>query len=85
MQGRAARTVANHIEGMMLFIPLVVIIEMSNLASSLTAVAAVLYLVGRVAYAPLYLMGVPYLRSLAWAVSLTGIVLLGFVVVGSLF
>ena len=85
MQGRAARAVANHVEGMMLFIPLVVIIEMSNLASSLTAVAAVLYLVGRVAYAPLYLMGVPYLRSLAWAVSLTGIVLLGFVVVGSLF
>lgn len=84
MQGRAARTVSNHIEGMMLFIPLAVIIVMTDLSSSLTAFAAGLYLAGRVAYAPLYLMGVPYLRSLAWAVSLTGILLLGFVVVRAL-
>ena len=78
LQNRAARTVANHIEGMMLFVPLVLIVELAQLTSSLTILGAWLYVIGRLAFAPLYLLGVPYLRSLVWAVAVGGIMLIGY-------
>ena len=81
MQERARRTVANHIEGMLLFVPLAVIVSLSDLSSQLTVIGAGLYLAGRALYAPLYLMGVPYLRSAAWAVAVTGTLLIGYVAV----
>ncbi len=85
MQGRTTRTIANHIEGMLLFIPLVAIVELADLSSSLTALGAGIYLAGRIAFAPIYLMGVPYLRSLAWGVAVLGIMLVGFEVVVAAF
>lgn len=78
LQARAARTVANHIEGMMVFVPLAVIVAMADLSSTLTIWGAGLYLLGRALFAPLYLIGVPYLRSMAWSVSLVGILMIGF-------
>ena len=84
LQGRTSRTVANHVEGMLLFIPLVAIVELAGLSSALTALGAGIYLIGRVAFAPLYLMGVPYLRSLAWGVAVLGIMLVGFEVIRAL-
>lgn len=78
LQNRAARTVANHIEGMMLFVPLVLIVELADLSSSLTILGAWLYIIGRLAFAPFYLLGVPYLRSLVWGVAVGGIMLIGY-------
>lgn len=83
LQGRTKRTVANHIEGMMLFVPLAIVVEMAELSSSLTVWGAGLYLAGRLAFAPLYLLGVPYLRSAAWAVAVLGVVLLAVPVIGA--
>lgn len=83
LQGRAMRTVANHIEGMMLFVPLAIVVEMAELSSSLSIWGAGLYLAGRLAFAPLYLLGVPYLRSTAWAVAVLGILLLAVPVIGA--
>ena len=40
-----------------------------------TKLGAWLWLGGRVAYLPLYALGVPVVRSLAWIVSLVGIVM----------
>lgn len=80
LQARTSRTVANHIEGMLIFVPLVIVSEIAGLNSMLTQIGAGLYLAGRVLFAPLYLMGVAYLRSAAWGVSLLGIGLVGYVV-----
>ena len=78
LQARARRTIANHIEGMLLFIPLAILIEMTGLSSSLTIWGAGLYLAGRAAFAPLYLLGVPYLRSAAWGVAILGTILIAY-------
>ena len=40
-----------------------------------TALGAQLYFWARVAYVPLYAAGIPYLRSLVWAVSVAGILM----------
>jgi uncharacterized MAPEG superfamily protein len=44
--------------------------------SALTVIGANLYFWGRVVYWPLYVAGVPMVRSLVWVVAVLGIVLL---------
>ena len=83
LQGRAGRTITNHIEGMLLFIPLALIAAELQLSSTLTIWGAGLYLAGRTAFVPLYLFGVPFLRSAAWAVSLLGIIMLAIPVIAA--
>jgi len=38
-----------------------------------TALGAQLYFFGRLAYLPIYVIGIPYLRTLAWAVAFFGL------------
>ena len=47
----------------------------AELRSSLAPLGAQLYFWGRVAFLPLYALGWPALRTVAWTVSLAGIVL----------
>jgi uncharacterized MAPEG superfamily protein len=75
-QMRTGRTIANHIEGMLLFVPLVVVAHMAELSSALTVWGSGIYLAGRVGFAVLYLVGVPIARSAAWGVSLIGILMI---------
>ena len=70
--GRTIRAQANMNEGMILFIPLVLIAVQMDALSSTTALGAALFFYGRLAYAPLYYFGVPWLRTVAWAVSIVG-------------
>lgn len=72
--GRMVRAQANFFETFPIFIA-AVILAMSVGTDSQTALGAWLWLGGRVAYLPLYALGVPVVRSLAWGVSLIGIVL----------
>lgn len=83
LQNRTARTLANHIEGMVMFVPMIVVVQLAGLSSDLTIWGAGLYLAGRLAFTPLYVIGVPYLRSLSWGVSLIGLMLIGFEVVAA--
>jgi uncharacterized MAPEG superfamily protein len=72
--GRLMRAQANFFETFPIFIA-AVILAMSVGTDSQTALGAWLWLGGRVAYLPLYALGVPYLRTLAWGVSLVGIIM----------
>ena len=76
--GRLARAQANFFETFPVFIAAVMLAGASgavmNGDSSVT-LGGWLWLGGRVAYLPLYAMGVPLVRSLAWVVSLIGIVM----------
>lgn len=83
LQARTGRTIANHIEGMLLFVPLAMVAELMQLATSLTAIGAGLYLSGRIAFAALYIIGVPYLRSAAWGISLLGLIVFAVPVVAA--
>ena len=73
--GRAKRTVQNHIESLALFGFAILVVETSDLNSGLTVTGAALYFWARLAYAPVYLIGIPVLRTLIWAVGLAGILI----------
>ncbi|MEM9198427.1 MAG: MAPEG family protein [Pseudomonadota bacterium] len=65
---RLERAFKNHIENLVLFAIAVAVVTFSDRASFGTTIAAVAYLAARIVYVPLYAFGVPYLRSLVWAV-----------------
>ena len=77
--GRLTRAQANFFETFPIFIA-AVILSLSTQSMTGTApmpaLGAWLWLGGRVAYLPLYAFGVPLVRSLAWIVSVVGIVLM---------
>lgn len=75
LQGRAARTIANHMESMALFVPLILIAHLIGVSTTLTHWGAGLYLGGRVLFAIFYMGGISVLRSAAWGVSIFGIIL----------
>ena len=73
LTGRARRANANLIEGLAMFTPLVRIAHVTGETSALTAAGAALFFWGRVVFAVTYYLGVPWVRTLAWAASIAGI------------
>ncbi len=75
-QGRSMRALQNHIEAMMMFAPLVLIAAVQGIHTEMTELGARLFFYGRIAHALTYLIGVPYLRTAVWLVSVVGIVMI---------
>ena len=73
---RLERARANLFETLPVFIGAVLIAHVAGANGAWTSWGAGLYFCGRVVYVPLYALGVPYVRSLAWLVSLIGLVLI---------
>ena len=73
--GRLERAQANFYETFPIMIAAVLIVSAAGLANRETAIGAWLWLGARIVYLPLYAMGVPVVRTLAWGVSLVGLVM----------
>ena len=71
--GRARRAHINMLENMVLFTALVVIAAAAGKANALTAMGAMIFFWARLAYAIVYLIGVPWLRTPVWFVSVIGL------------
>ena len=76
LAGRLLRAQANLFETLPIFIAAILMAQMTARdGTGLTLLGSHLYLLGRVLYLPLYAFGVAYIRSLAWGVSLVGLVI----------
>ena len=76
--GRARRAHLNMIENLVLFAALVLITAISGKANATTAMGAMIFFWARLAYAVIYLIGIPWLRTLAWFVSVIGMVMIAW-------
>jgi len=74
--GRLERALQNFLETFPLFAAAVLMAHVANRHDALTYWGAQLYFWARVAYVPLYLFGVPLVRSLVWNVAAAGICLI---------
>ncbi len=81
LAGRAERALRNLLETYAVFVALVLATELSGRSDSLTVWGIHLYFWARWVYLPLYIGGVPYMRSLVWCVSGLGLALMFFGVV----
>jgi uncharacterized MAPEG superfamily protein len=73
--GRLDRARANFLETFPLFAAVVLAAQLLQHHDATTVLGAQLYFWARLAYVPAYAAGVPYLRTLIWAASIVGIVL----------
>jgi uncharacterized MAPEG superfamily protein len=73
---RAARALANIQEAMPVFLGLALMNLIAGTAAAMATTGALIFLIARVIYVPLYLSGVNALRTLAWVVSWVGLILM---------
>lgn len=76
--GRAKRAHLNMIENMVLFAALVLIAVAAGKANAMTAMGAMIFFWGRLAYAVIYVAGIAWLRTLAWFVSVIGMAMIAW-------
>ncbi|HWU25510.1 MAG TPA: MAPEG family protein [Rhizomicrobium sp.] len=77
--GRLQRAQTNLFETLPLFMGGVLVAHLIDRENKLTAIGAQLYFWGRVAYLPLYALGIPFIRTLVWLASAAGLVLIYYV------
>ena len=71
MGGRAERAAKNSIEAAVFFVPLALIANAAGLDAEVILGAQVAFW-ARIAYVPIYIAGIKYLRSLIWIVGVVG-------------
>ena len=73
--GRLERAFKNFMETFPFFIAAIFLVQSTTLGNSLSATGAQVYFYSRVLYIPLYALGIPFVRSLVWTISMIGLLL----------
>jgi uncharacterized MAPEG superfamily protein len=76
LAGRATRTAANTLENMVLFSALAFAAHLSGSTDPQILKGATVFFWARVAFVPVYYVGLVYVRSLVWGVSLVGMAMM---------
>jgi uncharacterized MAPEG superfamily protein len=74
--GRATRAHRNMLESLVLFAVLVLVAQAAGVSSPMTVLGAQLFFWARLAYSVVYLVGIPWVRTGVWAVSVVGLILI---------
>ena len=74
--GRAQRAHRNMLESLVLFAILVLTAKAAGVSNAMTLLGAQLFFWGRVAHGVIYIIGIPWARTAAWAVSVIGLLLI---------
>lgn len=76
LAGRADRAWRNMMEAMVMFAPLVLAADAAGVSNASTVLGAQLFFWARLVYFPVYLIGIPYLRTAVWAVGVVGLAII---------
>ena len=74
--GRAARAHRNMLESLALFAALVLVAQVAGKANATTALGSALFFWARLIYVPVFLIGIPWVRTGVWAISVIGLLLI---------
>ncbi|RED28614.1 putative MAPEG superfamily protein [Rhodopseudomonas thermotolerans] len=72
--GRAGRAYRNLLETFPAFVAIALALAVTGKTGGYAATAAIVWLAARVLYVPLYIVHVPFARSIAWLVALLALV-----------
>ncbi|MDB6098495.1 MAG: inner rane protein, partial [Gammaproteobacteria bacterium] len=72
---RLERAYRNFLETFPFFAVAVLVAHAANVSTTTSVLGAQIYLGARLIYIPVYVFGIPYLRTLVWVASLAGIVM----------
>ena len=74
--GRAQRAHKNMLENIVLFAILVFATKITGTSNEMTILGAQLFFWGRLAFSIIYVVGVPWIRTIAWGISIVGLILI---------
>ena len=74
--GRAQRAHLNMLENLVLFAPLVLIADIASRNNAATGLGAQIFFWARLVYAVVYIIGIPWLRTTIWGISVAGMVMI---------
>jgi uncharacterized MAPEG superfamily protein len=74
--GRAARAHRNMLENLVLFAALVLVAAVAGKTNAMTLLGAQIFVYARLAYAAVYIAGLPWIRTGVWAVSVVGLAMI---------
>jgi uncharacterized MAPEG superfamily protein len=74
--GRAERALKNYLETFVALVALALALTVLNKTGGLGSVGAWVWFAARIVYIPLYLLGIPYVRSAVWTLSAVGLFLM---------
>ena len=77
LAGRADRAARNMLENLILFVALTAAARFAEAPQDQVDLGARLFFYARLLYFPVYLAGVTHLRTVAWVVSVSGLVIIG--------
>jgi len=75
---RAYRAHMNAFEGIALFAPLAISVQVAGMSSDITVLACATYFWARLVYAPLYYFDVPILKTTVWFIGLGATLVLAY-------
>ena len=81
LAGRAERTARNTLENFVLFAALALAAHAAGATGQRAELGAEIFFWARLAYIPIYLAGLPYLRTAVWTVSIVGLVMIASVLI----
>ncbi|MEO1678123.1 MAG: MAPEG family protein [Pseudomonadota bacterium] len=81
--GRAQRALDNSVVAMALFAPAILILAVKGISTPTTVLSAQVFVVARLAYVPVYIAGIPWLRTLVWTAGVVAVLTLYLVGFGS--
>lgn len=73
---RATRAHLNMLESLVVFAVFVLVAQVTGKLNATTALGAELFFWARLAYAVVYVIGIPWLRTLIWGVSVAGLLVI---------
>lgn len=76
LTGRFQRAIHNLIEGLVVFIPLVLTAHVLGISNIATIIGAQLFFYSRLIHAIVYIAGIPWIRTLAYAGGVAGMVMI---------
>ena len=76
MADRAARAHRNMLESLVLFAALVLMAAITGRANDFTAIGSMLFFWARLVYAVIFVIGLPWIRTGVWLVSIVGLIII---------
>jgi len=76
--GRSRRAHANMVENLAAFASLVLIAHVAGIANEMTALGAAMFFWGKLVHTAVFIMGIPYARTLAFFVAWIGMLVIFF-------
>ena len=78
--GRSERAHKNMLESLLLFSVLILIVQISGLNDNVTALGAHIFVAARLVYGIVYIIGISWLRTLVWLVSVVGMAMIALTI-----